>query len=353
MLRNNMTDSELLAELNALADDFEKKQGIYSEDENTNGRQFGDEMRIDSVPDLNTESLTNPEFKTEDTRQSDYIIDKDGNMVLNNIRPSAQRNVFRITPDRAVSADYTSHKFLYKRRKTLFESEYGIAYTYKKSWEELLDCIIQRFGGDASVINNFGIRDGIILAKKLEVDPSKFEDDELGISIYDMIEFRTLFDKLPMIERLVLDSHATQRMVNTYGDSAQSIWQMFQEAKNLRLLRIKTNNGWKDYRRDSMNEQAKDLDNELKKSRAAAELDYTCDTKNPRKESMKKGYIYGVRQNAREMRKHSFGIAKEAFMAPKPKLITSAFYSVLGVGLVGVGVITAILGGGQQLFRKR
>ena len=203
------------------------------------------------------------------------------------------------------------------------------------------------------MINEFGIRGGLVLAKKLEVDPYNFTDENLGITLYDLIEFHTLFKMLPMIEMLVLDEDATKRMVNTYGDDAQGIWQMFQEERTLKLIRINNGTGWKDYRRDSFSAQANALNEDLAITRHINEIQHTCDIKNPHKENMSKGYIYGVKQNAKEMRQHSFGVAKEAFMAKNPKLFKTVLYSGLGLGLMGVGAIASVTGGLKQLLRRR
>lgn len=281
-----------------------------------------------------------------------YSVTPDGTIILNNMRPEQQMNAYRMTPENSAVADYGNMGFLERRKKALFESKYGMAYSYKKRWETLLRSIIHKFPS-ASTINEFGIRDGIILAKRLEVDPRNFEDEQLGVSIYDMIEFHTLFKMLPMIEKLVLDQTATQRLVNVYGSSAQGIWQMFQEAKFLKLLRINTGNGWQDYRRNDFASTVESLDRELGETRLKSEIQYKCDTMNPRKSEMTKGYIYGVRQNAKEMRAHSFGVAREAFMSPKPKLVKSVVYSGVGLALAGVGLIAGITGGIGQLFSRR
>ena len=68
---------------------------------------------------------------------------------------------------------------------------------------------------------------------------------------------------------------------------------------------------------------------------------------------MTKGYAYRVKENAKDMRKHSFGIAKEAFMAPKPKLFTTVLYSGIGLTLMGVGAISSVAYGIRSLFKPR
>lgn len=281
-----------------------------------------------------------------------YTFDKDGNIVFSNMRPTQQSNAFRITPEKAVTATSGLSGFLEKRRQVLFESEFGTSYTYKKSWEEILKAVVAEFK-DARAVNNFGVKDGLVLAKNLEVDPSKFTDDKLGITLYDLINFHVLFKELPNIEMLVLDSLATERMVITYGDKANDIWKVFQECPTLRILRIHTSTGWKDHNRSDFGATAVALEQELQEARAKAELQYKFDVINPRKSEMTKGYAYRVKENAKEMRNHSFGVAKEAFMAPKPKLFSSLLYGGIGIGLAGIGAVSSVLHGIKLLTKPR
>lgn len=358
---NNMSDAELLNIMNLMADEFEKGSSLdkffqpettYKEPQPINAASWEEmEIELNDVPGSSGSIYNEPE---QDMPVSSplYTMDKDGNIVFSNMRPSQQNNAFKITPEKAVTADYSKLKFLEKRRKTLFESEFGMSYSYKKSWEELLKSVVYQFK-DARVINNFGIKDGLILAKNLEVDPRNFTDDRLGITLYDLINFHVLFNELPCIEMLVLDEAATQRMVVTYGDKASDIWKVFQESKSLRVLRIHTSTGWKDHNRSEFGAKANELEQELQEARVKSELQYKFDVINPRKSEMTKGYAYRVKENAKDMRKHSFGIAKEAFMAPKPKLFTSVLYSGIGLGLAGVGLVSSVVYGVKSLFKPR
>lgn len=365
----NMSDAELLSILNSMADKFEQGQALVDPvkqepnlTETVKTDEFNFETSTGTIQPDNSSVYTEPKpepvapvqpdpvtpVQQNDLRWEDreieledvpgkscsmysepeqdmpvinpvYTMDKDGNIVFSNMRPTQQNNAFRITPEKAIIADYGFLKFVEKRRKTLFESEFGISYSYKKSWEALLESIVREFK-DARAVNNFGIRDGLILAKNLEVDPQNFTDDKLGITLYDLIDFHVLFKELPNIEKLVLDPAATERMVIIYGDKASDIWKVFQESPSLRVLRIHTSTGWKDHNRSDFGATANELEKELQESRVRAELQYKFDVTNPRKSEMTKGYAYRVKENAKEMRKHSFGIAKEAFMAPQPKL---------------------------------
>lgn len=357
---NTMSDNELLGMLNSFADEFDRgslnsellSQGMQKEPEPLTAKSWEEmEIELNDFPSDNGSVYNTPEQEVPIVNPL-YTMDKDGNIVFSNMRPSQQNNAYRITPDRGITPDFGSMGFLERRRKALFESEIGMSYSYKMSWETLLHSIIARFP-DARAINEFGIRGGLILAKRLEVDPYNFTDDKLGIDLYDLIEFHTMFKMLPCIEKLVLDEKATERMVLTYGDHADNIWSMFMEASNLQLLRINTSSGWKDYRRNDFSTKMNDMETDLQESRARSELQYKFDVINPKKAEMSKGYAYRVKENAKDMRKHSFGIAKEAFMAPKPKLFTSVLYSGIGVALMGVGAVSSVLYGVKALTKKR
>lgn len=358
---NNMSDADLLSILNSMADKFEQglsldnpvqQETTYKEPQPVNAASWEEmEIELNDVPGSTGSMYNEPEQDMPVTNPL-YTMDKDGNIIFSNMRPSQQNNAFKITPEKAVTAEYGMMKFLEKRRRALFESEFGMSYSYKKSWEALLKSVVDQFK-DARAINNFGIKDGLILAKNLEVDPHNFTDDKLGITLYDLINFHVLFNELPCIEMLVLDEAATQRMVVTYGDKASDIWKIFQESPSLRVLRIHTSTGWKDHNRSEFGARANELEQELQEARVKSELQYKFDVINPRKSEMTKGYAYRVKENAKDMRKHSFGIAKEAFMAPKPKLFTSVLYSGIGLGLAGIGVVSSAIYGVRSLFKPR
>ena len=357
----NMSDAELLSVLNSMADKFEQGVALttpvqqeysYEEPQPVNVQSW-EEMEIELIdaPNSYGSSYSEPE-QDMPVMNPLYTMDKDGNIIFSNMRPTQQSNAFRITPEKAFAPDYGVYGFVEKRRKALFESEFGMSYSYKKSWEALLQSVVRQFR-DARAVNNFGIKDGLILAKNLEVDPHNFTDDRLGITLYDLINFHILFKELPNIEMLVLDSAATQRMVIAYGDKASDIWKVFQECTSLRVLRIHTSTGWKDHNRSDFGATAGTLEQELQEARAKAELQYKFDVINPRKSEMTKGYAYRVKENAKEMRNHSFGVAKEAFMAPKPKLFSSVLYTGIGIGLAGVGLVSSMLYGAKLLLKPR
>ncbi len=358
---NNMSDADLLSMLNTMADKFEQgvsldspvqQEQTYKEPQPVNAASWEEmEIELNDVPGSSNSVYSEPEQDMPVVNPL-YTMDKDGNIVFSNMRPSQQHNAFKITPEKAVQADYGVMRFIERRRKALFETEFGMSYSYKKSWEALLKSVADQFK-DARAVNNFGIKDGLILAKNLEVDPHNFTDDKLGITLYDLINFHVLFTELPCIEMLVLDEAATQRMVITYGDKASDIWKIFQESPSLRVLRIHTSTGWKDHNRSDFSARAGELEKELQEARVKSELQYKFDVINPRKSEMTKGYAYRVKENAKDMRKHSFGIAKEAFMAPKPKLFTTVLYGGIGLTLVGVGAISSVAYGIKSLFKPR
>ena len=376
----NMSDDELLDILNSMADDFEsetvhnnpvQQEPKQTSNANTNANAKANanantnatanannvnnwdniDIELEDAPSNPGPVCKEPEYAmpVDDTL---YTIDKDGNIIFSNMRPTQQSKAYRITPEKAVIPEYGFLGHVEKYRKALFESKFGMSYSYRKSWEALLYSIINEFR-DARAVNIFGIKGGMILAKNLEIDPNNFVDDRLGITLYDLINFHVLFKELPNIEKLVLDAEATKRMVITYGDKANDIWKLFQESPSLRVLRIFTSTGWKEHRRDDFSETAKELEKELEESRVRAELQYKYDVINPRKSEMTKGYAYRVKENAKDMRNHSFGVAKEAFMDKQPRLIKSIFYSGLGLGLAGVGLAASVIHGAKLLIKPR
>ena len=270
-----------------------------------------------------------------------------------NIQPRPAQPVYRITPERNYAPDMGAFSFLERRKKTLFESKFGTSYEYKKRWEQLLNGAIQRFGS-ASMINNFAIMDGILQAKNLEISPDRFVDNELGITLYDLIDFHVLFKKLPFIQVLLLDDRAKEKLILTYGTTAQGIWKMFQEARNLRELIMYDSQGNRNvYHREQFAQTANKLNDDLKDSRQRLELQQGIDSMNPRIAEKGMTYAYNVSRNATDMAKHSLNVAKQSFMSEKPSVVKSAFYTALAVPIIGVGLASGLVGGVFNLFKQR
>ena len=132
---NNMSDDELLAVLNSMADKFENNQlSNEAEPKPVNVQRWEDmNISLEDTPMTSNNTEQNIDIEMPIVNPL-YTIDKNGNLVFSNIRPSQQRNAYRITPDKGSMPDYGNMGFLERRRKTLFESEIGIAYSYKMSW---------------------------------------------------------------------------------------------------------------------------------------------------------------------------------------------------------------------------
>lgn len=348
----NTNDNKLLKQMNQFADQFESQ---HNQGERTVNTTDWENMQIDlsDEPDNSfDDTAKRPEIDKTIDRPS-CSVDADNNIKINNLRSTQRNCAYRITPERGQIVDFGKLGFIKKYRTALFESKFGTSYYYKQSWEMILQAIVNEFRSP-TMITRFGIRNGIILVMACEVDPRNYTDDKLGITIYDILDFHTLGKKLPRLEEIVLDQEATKKLVIQYGDTTKNVFTIFNENRNLKVLRIQDANGiWKTYYANQIGAMANELNRDLSKVRAKAEVEYAFATKNKNVANKGPGYVTRIKRNASEMRKHSFGAAKEAFMHPRPKLIRTVLYSGIGVALAGIGAVTWVIGGASKLIGKR
>jgi hypothetical protein len=378
----NMSNEEFSSSMEDLFKEFKKQRANNNVDADTANKQAAEELynravesneaeqrkqrqvdvskwNTNNVPDEhdsngNRTQVSKSAQIDEDVpvEEASFTIDENGNHV-NNVRASQQGNAFKITKDKLVIPKTTGIHFIQRRKKLLFESETGTSYMYKIMWQTLIREAIKP--NTASMITQFGICGGVIRVMGKEVDPSDFEDDNFGITVYDILEFHTLFKELPMLRILALDDEAENRLYMAYGFNCENIWEVFKEAPHLQVIRITDGKVTKlEWKRGDFSKHADEYEAALNKAKLKTELQYKCDVINPRKDKMTKGKLHSVKNVEKNLMKMSFGSAKDALFDTKHvNLLKTSLFTVLGLGVVGVWAGTAIIGGAGKFIMDK
>ena len=321
------------------------------------GSVLGDES-YDSTDDSDDFSIPEEdayEFEMSDPpRQPSYQSDKDGNIKINNPTQTQKNNMYRITPDRTAVPE--PRGAFAKHRRKLWENHNGISFSNKESFRQLLEAGVKALIGlgkvtSASDIRKIAIEDGIIRFHKFEIDPSNMLSPELGNTVYDLIEFKTLFKMFPLLNHLRLDSEATDIFTIKYGDDTNAIFQevFMKQAKNLQILEL--NGGKTKITRSGFD--ANSVNKALKTSRMRSELDQISDGLNPKKDRMTKTQKHRAYQRSKSMKEHNWGAVKEFGINMFKNIGTVSTYAALAATfLTGHFILAGLIYSGLQSAKE-
>ena len=295
------------------------------------------------------------EFEMSDPpRQPSYQSDKDGNIKINNPTQTQKNNMYRITPDRTAVPEPRGS--FAKHRRKLWENHNGISFSNKESFRQLLEAGVKSLIGlgkvtSASDIRKIAIEDGIIRFHKFEIDPSNMLSPELGNTVYDLIEFKTLFKMFPLLNHLRLDSEATDVFTIKYGDDTNAIFQevFMKQAKNLQILEL--NGGKTKITRSGFD--ANSVNKTLKTSRMRSELDQISDGLNPKKDRMTKIQKHRAYQRSKSLKEHNWGAVKEFGINMFKNIGTVSTYAALAATfLTGHFILAGLIYSGLQSAKE-
>ena len=298
----------------------------------------------DNYDDFDVDIDVSFEEETPPTRQS-YTTEKGSSVpVFNNIRPEQKRNMYSITP-KACTIPKASN-FFTKHKRKMIESHTGMSYMYKESFNYLLDCGINSLIGMQSIttvrdIRKVALEDGIIKLHAFEIDPINVLDPALGNTLYDLIEFKTLFKKFPMLQHLRLDTQASELLTLKYGDEPSQLFNniFIKECKNLQILEMVVGNKTRKLTRNNFN--SNEAKSALAESRMRSELDQVSSALNPKKDRMTKAEKHRVNVRDKAMHKFNWGPAKELGIRTAKNLGTIGVYGLFGFAILTGNFIAA------------
>jgi hypothetical protein len=281
-----------------------------------------------------------------------YFKDEKGQEVLN-LRASQKAHAYKISPDKVKIPSTKAIGFLQRHKKLMFESQTGASYMYKIRWEALLQEAVSPY--EPNMVTRFGVYNGVVQVMGRETDPTPFEDTEFGFDVYDLVDFHSVFKQLPMITELRLDEEARERLQMQYGYGSEHLWEVFKEASKLQVIQmIDGNKPGIQLRRNQFSANADKYEEVLAKDKLKAQLQYKCDTLNPRKDEMPKGRIYTIKKTEGNITKNLFGKANKMFFSEGKDWhpIWAGVATVAGVAAAGVWAGTSLIGGGIHLVKK-
>lgn len=302
-----------------------------------------------SMPDdVDIDIATSFEEEIPPVRES-YTHDKNSSVpVFSNMRPEQKKNVYSITPKACVIP--RASNFFERHRRKMIETHTGMSYMYRESFVYLLDSGINHLIGQQSIssakdIKKVAIENNIVKLHNFELDPSNMLDPVIGNTLYDLIDFKILFKKFPMLQHLRLDTEASEILTLKYGDKPDDIFQevFIVGCPSLQVLELTVGSKVKRITRKGFN--ANDVDSALRESRMRSELDQVSSALNPKKDRMTKAERHRVSERDKSMKKNDWGTAKEFGVTFAKNLGKVSLYGLTGLTiLTGHFIMAGMLG---------
>lgn len=239
--------------------------------------------------------------------------------------PRASQEVLRMRDDQLLRINPKATSVLDKFRKRLYENSRGTAWEFSKLWDIVLKSIEDIFP-NKSMVTRIKIQGDTLLVNNTRNIPlTNILGGHYEVRMVDIVSFRALFKQFKFIEILMFDESLLRIVMNEYGASADGIWAMFQSCRSLRsvgVLKEGTNTPVM-YRRESMNEQANDIDDDFKEAKFKADLESRMARHNPNLGEKSPGYIKSVMVPAdSSLTKKAFNESQKQFKMAWDRLST-------------------------------
>lgn len=263
-------------------------------------------------------------------------------ILINNPRPT--QNVLRLNESKFISSKTFGPSGIFgKARARLYENRTGVAYELKQRWEFLLK-MIEEYFKNPRLVNSFTFSGNTVVANGIPVNAEPFLDEQYGIMMENIVNFKTLFKKFPFIQKISLDAPTLVEMQMEYGKGMQGIKMMFTMHSSLRTIEIVPfgeSVKFKIGRGDLNNQDKIDKLNELFEiDDLRAEMETFCAMKNPRLSEKDPGYIDTFYKKSKSNTSALFKKGWEQMMSDKSPNVKQ----LLKWGTVGaiVGVATFV-----------
>jgi hypothetical protein len=160
-----------------------------------------------------------------------------------------------------------------------------------------------------------------------------------------MFNAKATFKKLPLLQQLTLDLNTANQLVVEYGETAQDIWKMFQENKNLRVLTIDKGNGAVNFYRNNFADTASVLTDLLGLQKFKMQSEVIVASKNPRLVEKGAGYMNNISKGLSSYSHKSIKEAGDIFFDKRNKKVRRALgYSALSAGTIVLWAPVTLLG---------
>ena len=269
--------------------------------------------------------------------------------------PRGTSDVVVLSPKTYINAGFSKQDPLYKMRTKIFETEHGTSREFRRRWDLLLDSIIAAFPSPSMVVRVTLLPD-IMSANNRSVDTSAVLDNEYGIELEDIIEFRRMFKKLPMIKELLLDDTTFAVLVDQYGSSAQELWQVFNQNRALRRISIikSGTNNITTVTRETFSKTANELAARAADAKFGSDLEMMMALKNPAFDSKPIGYRNRFWEGTKKHSGQAWQNAIKSMSKDNPSILKTAGWAVTAGVAFGAGsVISGAIKAKHVLFGRR
>lgn len=239
-------------------------------------------------------------------------------------------------------------------KKRLFENRYGTSYEFKKRWDYLLDCVISSFPS-ASMITRITLLDSTVSVNNKVVDVASILDDDFGIMLEDIINFKRMFKRIPMIKELLLDDTTFEVLVEEYGATPQQLWNVFAQNRALQRISI-VKAGTKNVTaitRDTFNKAANEVADRASEAKFRSDVEKMMAAKNPSLDKKSAGYKNRIWEGTKTRSSQAWKNAYNNMAGSKVSLAKSLGWSVYAGAIIGVGGVLSIGGRVKSLITGR
>ena len=326
-------------------------------------------------------NATNPDMY-ENIYQSSFNTDPNGNIHIN--QPRDSQNVAILDQSAFMIVKDCSSRLWKRFEKKLFESKNGTSFELNQRWISIIQMMETSLGRNSiyhvQIVDNSMLANKKIIRYENLIQTKGYHD---GLGLYDIVNFKTMFKRLPMIQTLTIDGELLAKLAGEYGTDLNTLYNVFRQNTNLKKIAIVQADGnILTLDRSNLNATKAQLQQTMDETVAREQLEHLFARKNPNLYAKGPGYLrrvtggigtniksevgHGIKATnnfGRSVTKKSFNSTKElsskaykAMFDDKDPRIRKALKYSIGAGFFGaVGLVsgagyflTSVLRGGRK-----
>lgn len=257
---------------------------------------------------------------------------------VTHIDPRATQSILGIQEDQFEETLIPDYSPMQRFKKKLFESKNGTSYEFKKRWDFVLKSAARLFP-DRTMVTRFAISGTSVTVNGKIIGLTGIRNNgyskvsavlggEYDVRLEDIVRIKDTFKKFPMIKEMYLDSAATQQLINEYGSSVQSIWNVFKQNRALQVLGLIPAGATSPvvFNRSTFAQTTDKLAELLNLETVKMNIEQACAEKNPYLHEKSVGY-----------KAKAFASKASSFVDRHPSIRKGAKFSVGAVAVIGLG----------------
>lgn len=271
-----------------------------------------------------------------------YSMNGDGIIQLN---PRQTQNVIQITDSQIIKTFVPKYETIERFKRKLYQTGRGTSYSFKKLWDLAILAIKDAFP-DRTLVTRIALVGEQITVNGKILNLEKILGGYYDVRLEDIIRIKPLLKEFPMVKQLILDCNATQCMIREYGPSAEKVWHLFQQARNLEILGLIPAGGSQavSFYRHKFASTTDALNNMLGYEVQKIETEQFAAYKNPRLTEKAPGYKNKIWKNSKTMAGNLFKVSGQSLADKNPKLMKAIVHGGGGILIIGIGGLLAMGG---------